>query len=80
VTKQGQRVMGIWQKGFSDHRLRDFEDYEHHRRYIHFNPVKAGLSNNPQEYPYSSANPRYKLDPIPQRLKPLNAFAEVRRS
>ncbi len=60
----------IWQRGFSDHRVRDFEDYEKHLHYIHLNPVKKRLCMNPAEYRFSSAFPGWKLDPIPQGLKP----------
>ena len=60
----------IWQRGFSDHRVRDVEDYEKHVHYIHLNPVKKHLCDRPEEYRYSSAYPGWKLDPIPQGLKP----------
>jgi putative transposase len=55
----------IWQKGFSDHRIRDVEDWDSHIAYMRHNPVKAKL---PENYRYLAFN----LDPIPQRLKPLN--------
>jgi putative transposase len=58
----------IWQRGFSDHRIRDFVDYEQHVQYIHLNPVKKHLCEQPSEYKYSSAYPGWKLDPIPQAL------------
>jgi putative transposase len=60
----------IWQRGFSDHRIRDAEDYEKHVHYIHLNPVKKHLCERPAAYPYSSAFPRWKLDPVPRGLKP----------
>ncbi len=62
--------MEIWQRGFADHRIRDAEDYDKHRHYIHLNPVKKHLCASPAEYRYSSAYPGWKLDPIPQGLKP----------
>jgi REP-associated tyrosine transposase len=62
----------IWNRGFADHRIRDSEDYARHVRYIHLNPVKKHLCNAPAEYRHSSAFPGWKLDPIPQWLKPLN--------
>ena len=68
----------IWQRGFSDHRIRDWEDYEKHVRYIHLNPVKKHLCERPAEYRYSSAYPGWKLDPIPQRLKPEELILAVR--
>ena len=61
----------IWQRGFADHRIRDAEDYDKHVHYIHLNPVKKHLCQSPAEYRYSSAYPGWKLDPIPQWLKPL---------
>jgi putative transposase len=70
VAKAGRPNLEIWQKGFSDHRIRDWRDYLHHRDYIHQNPVKARFCPRPEQFPYSSANPRYKVDAIPQRLKP----------
>ncbi len=61
----------VWQRGFSDHRIRDAEDYDRHVHYIHLNPVKRHLCNVPAEFKYSSAYPGWKLDPVPQWLKPL---------
>jgi putative transposase len=62
----------IWQRGFSDHRIRDIADYETHRRYIHQNPVKRRLVFDAKAYPYSSASGMFTLDAVPQRLKPLS--------
>ena len=60
----------IWQRGFSDHRIRDWEDYQRHVQYIRLNPVKRRLCEKPEEFKFSSAYPGWKLDPIPQGLKP----------
>jgi putative transposase len=60
----------IWQRGFADHRIRDAEDYNKHLHYIHLNPIKKHLCETPRAFPYSSAYPGWKLDPIPQGLKP----------
>jgi putative transposase len=65
----------IWQRGFSDHRIRDTQDYDKHLYYIHLNPVKRGLCPAPSDYRYSSAYLGWKLDPIPQGLKPPNPAA-----
>ncbi len=46
---------GIWQRGFSDVRITGQESFIAHQEYIYNNPVKAGLANTPEEYPYSSA-------------------------
>jgi putative transposase len=60
----------VWQASFSNHRVRDFEDYEDHREYIRMNPVRARLVERAEEYPYSSAAGVVGLDPVPQGLKP----------
>jgi REP element-mobilizing transposase RayT len=39
---QGER--GLWQRRYWEHLVRDDVDYRHHLDYIHFNPVKHGLS------------------------------------
>jgi putative transposase len=61
----------VWQRGFSDHRIRDEEDYRIHAGYIHGNPVRKGLCQIPAEYPYCSLAPRFEPDDVPQWLKPL---------
>ena len=40
----------VWQKGFSDHRIRDMNDWVRHLEYIRMNPVKANLCREPEEY------------------------------
>jgi putative transposase len=59
-----------WQRGFSDHRIRDLRDYEIRKSYIHQNPVKRRLVFEAKAYPYSSAAGTFSLDPVPQWLKP----------
>ena len=44
-----------WQRGFTDHRIRDREDFLTYRNYIHHNPVRAHLCQQPEDYPHSSA-------------------------
>jgi putative transposase len=62
--------MEVWQKGFSDHRIRDVSDYGIHVSYVHQNPVKEGFCARADEFPYSSAHAGFELDPAPQGLKP----------
>ncbi len=70
----------IWEKGFSDHRIRNEEEYFARKKYIHLNPVEAHLAQAPEEYAYSSAHPGYELDDPPQRLKPASLVASVRHA
>ena len=59
------RKSEIWQRGFTDHRIRDIRDFIHHQKYIQQNPVVARLVSSPSEYRYSSAYPGFRLDPWP---------------
>jgi hypothetical protein len=60
----------IWQASFVNHRIRDAEDYKHHHTYIWENPVRAGLSERPELFAWSSASLGMELDAPPPGLKP----------
>ncbi len=62
--------MEIWQRGFSDHRIRDWKDFEIHVDYIFRNPVGRNLVESAKDYQYCSAFPGSAKDEIPQWLKP----------
>jgi len=49
----------IWQRRFYDHILRKSEDASEIVRYMLANPVRAGLVEDPDDYPYSGI-----LDPL----------------
>jgi putative transposase len=51
----------IWQKRFH---LQLPENPEKAREYIHMNPVRAGLCENPHEYPWSSASGKWDISPL----------------
>jgi putative transposase len=57
------RDQEIWQRGFTDHRIRNEVDFMHHQNYIHRNPVERHIVAGPCEYRYCSAFPGFKLDP-----------------
>jgi putative transposase len=46
--------VGIWQRRYWEHLIRDEQDYQQHLDYIHFNPVKHGLVQAPLDWPWSS--------------------------
>ena len=52
----------VWQKGFTDHRIRDEADYNVRLNYLHRNPVEARLCDKAESYLFSSANPKLRLD------------------
>ena len=62
----------IWQAGFTEHRIKDPFDYQHHREYIHRNPMHAGLK---ETYRWISRFGLIELDPCPPGLKPFHAVA-----
>jgi len=57
----------LWQAGFTQHRIRDADDYSHHQQYILNNPIRAGLGT---EYPYLSIRYSDLSEPEPPGLKP----------
>ena len=75
VKKELGLVGERWQPSFHDRRVRDADEYQRFRTYIHENPVRRGLVKVAHHYPYSSANPRFHLDEVPQRLKPVASGA-----
>jgi putative transposase len=53
-SKYGLKSGRFWQNRFWDHVIRDEDDLRRHIDYIHYNPVKHGLSRSAKEYPHSS--------------------------
>ena len=45
----------VWQRGFSEVRVNDRQSWLRCREYIGQNPVKAGLVDSAEQYPYSYA-------------------------
>jgi len=69
----------IWQKSFVDRRVRDAIEAGRFRNYIHQNPVRGSLVDEVHKFPYSSLNAEFRLDELPQRLKPSDAAAFMHR-
>jgi putative transposase len=42
----------VWQRGFSDVRIEDQASFLQHRRYIAESPVKKGLADTADEFPF----------------------------
>lgn len=55
ARKELGRQSEVWQRGFSEVRIMDRASFLEHREYIENNPVKAGLAESPEKYPYGSA-------------------------
>ena len=57
IRMLNQRGKPFWQDESYDHLIRNDEEFARIRRYIEWNPVKAGLVALPEEFPWSSAAP-----------------------
>ena len=53
-SKAAKGEKGIWQRRFWEHAIRDAGDLQAHIIYCWWNPVKHGLVNKPEDWPYSS--------------------------
>ena len=62
----------IWQPGFTDHRIRDIDDWQEHLAYISNNPVNAHLVGDGAEYEFMGM----PSIAFPQGLKPGSFVAE----
>jgi|SRR3990170_4976975 len=60
-AKNGDRGP-LWQRSFYDRMIRDEEQLGVTTRYIHGNPVTAGLVQEAEHYPFSSARPGAETD------------------
>jgi len=58
---------GIWQEGFTDHRVREEEDWNRHLEYIRTNPIEARLVDDSVPYEFIG----FPNIAFPQGLKPL---------
>jgi putative transposase len=67
ASRSRRRERGIWQHRFYEHMIRDEKDFEAHLDYVHWNPIKHGLTERAAEWPYSSFH-RY----VRMGLRPLD--------
>jgi putative transposase len=51
-TSKGE--LGIWQRRYWEHTVRDARDFAAHVDYVHFNPVKHGYVARVADWPYST--------------------------
>lgn len=50
--KKGEK--GVWHRRYFEHTIRDEKDLNNHIDYIHYNPVKHGLTKNVRDWKFSS--------------------------
>jgi putative transposase len=62
----------VWQPGYYEHRIRDHGEHHRIRNCVTHNPVRRNLVAHIADYRYSSAAASYRLDEVPEGLKPAN--------
>jgi REP element-mobilizing transposase RayT len=70
TARQANRILDrtgrpFWQDESFDHWIRTEEERKYLIEYIENNPVKAGLTQTPQQFPWSSAHPVLFETPAP---------------
>ena len=59
----------LWQRSFTHERILTADSFRGFLRYTHQNPVEKRLCARAEDWPYSSANPRFHTDPVPEALR-----------
>ena len=54
ASRQKRKERNLWQLRFWEHLIRDERDFAQHCDYIHYNPVRHGLCETPQDWQFSS--------------------------
>ncbi len=53
-ARVNKKEQPVWQRRFWEHDIQNELDFQNHVEYIHYNPVKHGLTNAPADWQYSS--------------------------
>jgi acetyl-CoA synthetase len=69
------RTGSVWQPDYFDRYIRDADHFGKAVRYIHNNPVKAGLCSSPEEWMFSSAGTRTPSSALSAKPSPQAAIA-----
>lgn len=77
IRKARNQKTEIWQVGFHDWTIRDWNEWQTKVEYIHTNPVRAKLVQKPEDWPYSSASGKFTVDPIPDKFLKLSSGAKA---
>ena len=66
ASRSERKELGLWQRRFWEHQIRDEKDFAMHVDYIHWNPMKHGYVSRVVDWPYSSFH-RYLRDGVYQK-------------
>jgi REP element-mobilizing transposase RayT len=62
IHKRSKVKGTLWERRFFDRIIRNEEGFAKAIDYIHRNPVEAELVEKPEDYPFSSAFPKWETD------------------
>jgi putative transposase len=65
----GHTSTSFWEKRYHDRNVRDYHEFGVKLRYLHNNPVKRGLVESPEEWPWSSYRHYALREPSPVELE-----------
>jgi len=54
INKSLNKTGNFWENNYYDHIIRNEKDFFRHFNYIHYNPIKHNLVNDPKNWPWSS--------------------------
>ncbi len=54
TSRRTRNECGYWQRRYWEHKIRDDNDFSRHFHYVHYNPVKHGLVEWPEQWPWST--------------------------
>ncbi len=64
INQKEGKEGALWQREYYERAIRDESDLEEKYNYIVYNPVKDGLAEKPEDYPYSSAALKDMVDGV----------------
>jgi putative transposase len=66
IKRNERGEYALWQRRFWEHTIRDEADFARHIDYIHYNPVKHGLTPRVVDWPHSSFHRYVRLGTLPK--------------
>lgn len=70
LSRASKQERPLWQRRYWEHVIRDEQDMNNHIEYIHYNPVKHGVTGSPDEWEFSSFRKFVKNGYYPPSWKP----------
>ena len=70
LARVSKKERQIWQRRYWEHVIRDDQDMTNHIEYIHYNPVKHGVTKSPEDWVFSSFQKFVKDGYYPPDWKP----------